>query len=70
MSQAHHAYLPCINPECRRPMRMVDWRPGFAAFWECEPCRARALRGRKLLEGSYDGRLMMAPAYAREDPRP
>jgi len=66
---AHRSYLQCPNPECRRPMALRDWTPGHAAIWECEHCVTRWLLGRRLLEGSYNGRLAMAPTYAREDPR-
>jgi hypothetical protein len=44
-------------------MALVDWKPGIAAFWVCRTCHQRSLRGTKILEGSYDGRIMMPPAY-------
>jgi hypothetical protein len=59
-------YVACINPECRRPMRMAEWEPGLAALWECEECVLRVLLGHRLLDGSYTGRLLLAPAYASQ----
>lgn len=64
--QAHLEYMVCPNPSCRRPMRMVEWTPGFAALWECEECVAKYLLGRSLLFGSYNGRLALAPAFGSE----
>jgi hypothetical protein len=58
----HLQHLAC--PACRRPMKIVDWRPGTVALWQCDECASKHLLGRRLLEGSYDGRLLLAPAFA------
>jgi len=66
----HLPYLECPNPECRRPMVLRDWTPGHPAIWECHDCAVRYLLGRRILEGSYNGRLALAPMFAREEPKP